>query len=245
MRYSKSFVAIAALLLLPISTTASAEHHKSMEKTSSSPNQKSGASNSTSDQQVVLFNWREMRSESVSVRDLLRGDITNGLNEFGQISNVVLNKDGTAAEFVTYDTSSLFFATTPDQTGFLPFSEVDLNAGASPRVINASIDRDGSSVGADELEVTADEAEYRLVSRIVESRLEFANGEYHEIEDVLIHPETGKLMYFVVAKDAGTLFSLDRRAVPAEQVRFRDGEFRTNLTFSEVEDMQPYDTTLL
>lgn len=62
---------------------------------------------------------------------------------------------------------------------------------------------------------------------------------------MLIHPETGAITHYVIGTAENAIFSEERRAVPASEVEFRNGEFRTDMTFEEIESRQPYDTGLL
>ncbi len=50
--------------------------------------------------------WSEMRQEAVKASEILRGNMTNGLNPVAQVKNLVLTEDGDRVEYVLYEATS-------------------------------------------------------------------------------------------------------------------------------------------
>ncbi len=190
--------------------------------------------------------WSDMRRETVRASELLRGDLTTGLNPVAKVGNLILNEQSDAIEYVLFTANRMPMPWDVYlEDGFVSFNAIDLQSGSDVGEIDVRMDTGEPVLGPEEITIAADEAQRRLVSRVLESRLELKGPALYEIEDLLIHPETGMITHFVIGSVEDALFSTDRRAAPAHAVGFRDGEFRTNLSFEEIQSLQPYDTGLL
>lgn len=200
----------------------------------------SAAAKSSKDQKEQ---WREMRQETVSAQALLRGEFNDGLNDIANTSDLVLNKDLTGVAYVVFRNQEPPFNMYIG-TGYVDFGDVRLD-NEDDGSVDATIDTNKKVRGPEDLVITKDEAKSRLVSYIVDEDLKFKDGSLHKIDDLLLSPKTGALMYFVVANTPDTVFSLERRAVPADHVHFQNGMFTSDLTFEQLENMQPYDIHFL
>ena len=185
----------------------------------------------------------EMRQETVRASDILRGDLTNGLNAVGQVKDLVLSKDASRVEYILFNTGRPY-AIQPGP-GYIAYEDVDLEKGSSFYGVDVRTDMQGQPRGPQELKITAEEADYRLASHITGEEILFGEGEEYEIEDILIKPDTGEITHFVIGTSPDAVFSEDRRAVPADHITVRNGRLAADLAFTDLEDMQPYAIILL
>lgn len=186
--------------------------------------------------------WRSMQDEYVELSELMSGDMSNGLRAVGDVEHVVLDENTSRVQYVVYEPERLPWDAYLT-SGYFSFQDIDLIRRIGDLTLRVENEIDAK--GPEELEITADEAEYRLASRVVDSRLETRGERFYEIEDLLINRNSGEVDYFVIGATENALFSDERRAVPADKVMFRNGEFRTTLTWSKIEKRQPYDPGLL
>jgi hypothetical protein len=186
--------------------------------------------------------WRTMQDEHVELSELMNGDLSNGLRALGQVEHVVLSDNASKVQYIVYEPDSLPWDAYASG-GYFEYQDVDLMRRLGD--VTLRIDANLDPKGPEELRITADEAEYRLASRVTDSRLETKGERFYEIEDLLINRDTGNVAYFVIGAEENALFSDERRAVPANRVTFRNGEFRTSMPWSAIEDRQPYDPGLL
>ena len=188
--------------------------------------------------------WAEMQEEVVSAEALLEADLHNGLNPIGTVDQVVLNEDGTAVQYLI---NNVRFPDVVYQyaDGFVSFDNVELTQDISE--INVLLEEDRQISGPEELKVTRSEANNRLVSNILNSLVSFQDGEERAVEDLLIDRETGEIRHFVISMEDDSLFSAERRAIPADKVTIEDdGSITASVDFSSVREMeQQYDPTYL
>jgi len=189
--------------------------------------------------------WAEMREEAIRATELMDGNYSNGLNPVAEIGNLVLNEDATAVEYIVYRSNTMPYELYVGD-GYTTFDAVELQTGDFNYGVDVRAENDADDVrGPDTLRISAEEAERRLVSTIIESPIRLGGGTIHEIEDMLIDPETGAVTHFVIGTDEGVLFSGERRAIRATQVEFENGEYSTDLKIAQIEQKQPYDPGLL
>lgn len=187
--------------------------------------------------------WSQMRSEAIPASEMLRGNVTNGLNAFAQVRHLIVDKGLSEIQYVLIEAPMMpwdFYV----EDGFVSFERVEPESGAFG-TIDLRIEGKAEPQAPSELEITANEAEYRLATRIIDSRLEVDGENFYQIEDLLVHPETGDVTHVVIGTAENTLFSNDRRTVPASAVAFENGEFRTDLSYERIEARQPYDPGFL
>jgi sporulation protein YlmC with PRC-barrel domain len=183
-----------------------------------------------------------MRDEVIEVSELMRADVSSGVNPLGRVEHIVLDSNSRSVQYVLFDHGWLPYYKYVNNSYFNyeDFELVRSFGNLTLRVTPGTEPR-----GPEELRITADEAEYRLVSRVTDSRLETKGERFFEIEDMLVDRDTGRITHFVIGSVEDSFFSPERRAVAADKVMFRNGEFRTTLSYAQIEGRQPYDPGLL
>lgn len=187
---------------------------------------------------------REMRQQAVRASEILRGNISNGLNPVGQTKNLVLDAAGNQLEYVIFEAENMPFEFYVNR-GFVNWGDVDLQSSSTIGGLDLRADIEDRPLGPDEIRITEDEADQRLVSKIIDSALYIGDEDTRRIEDLLIDPETGEVTHFVVGWDSDSLFSSTRRAIPASAVTFEDGLWQTGMPVAEINSSQPYNPSLL
>lgn len=109
--------------------------------------------------------WEKMRAEAVPASQILRGNVRSGLNPVAQVENLVLDKNGTSVQYIVFEADRVLFEYYIGG-GYVSYNAIDLESAASLGEIDVRIG-DEPVRGPEEIEITADEAEYRLVSRII------------------------------------------------------------------------------
>lgn len=190
--------------------------------------------------------WDAMREEVVSAEIISSADVYKGDQVIGEISKLVLNEDSSAVQYVLYEVRYPF-RDYPNEAGFSTFGAAQFNVLAGDSEVRVDFDAESLRQAPEELELTASEADHRLVSNVIGSQLYFAGGESLRIVDLLVDRDSGEILHYVVATDAESLFDLDRRAIPAETAEVDDGgTVRASMKLSEIRDLsQPYDTEFL
>ena len=159
---------------------------------------------------------RQAQNETVSAQRMMSGDVTNGFNMLGNVSDIVLNARGTAVEYVLYEVPFPYDVYTAED-GFVRWDNIEVERGVGSG-LDLRIDGEASAYAKEQLQLTRAEAGDRLVSRIVGSDLTFADGQMREIDDIQFDPESGMITNFVVEMDEDSLFDEDTRLVPAAMV---------------------------
>lgn len=182
--------------------------------------------------------WQKMSEQVVSADEILSGDVTNGFNPVGNVRNLILTQDGSKVEYILYEVPYLYSFYGSDD-GFVRFANVALERGIGWEM-QVRFD-DEASGGKEELKITASEADNRLVSRIMDERIEFAGEGSREVEDLLLDRKTGEIKFFVVQMNPDSLFNDEPRVVPADQVILAsDGSMTADLALDRIEGMQVY-----
>lgn len=102
------------------------------------------------------------------------------------------------------------------------------------------------SSAPEEFELTAAEADRRLVSRLIGERLHFPNEASREIEDMLIDRQTGAVTHWIVDMEDDSLFSAERRAIPVDRISIEEDEdLSTQIDLATLDDLQEYDPNFL
>lgn len=187
--------------------------------------------------------WSEMREQVVNAEDLLAGDVSNGLNPVGSITDLVLSEDGSRIEFLMMEVPYPyeFYG---GENGFVGFDRVDLQRGAG-LAVDAVIDIDEPVSPPEELTLTHTEAENRLVSRVIGKHVHFASEGSRPITDILIERDTGRVTHYVVEMAEDAIFSTERRAIPADEISIEEGTPSTEIELATIDDMQEYDSQFL
>ncbi|MCW8194167.1 hypothetical protein F6455_05155 [Proteobacteria bacterium 005FR1] len=196
-------------------------------------------------QQDMSKKWEEMRKEAISAKAILAGDIKSRFSGIGQVEYLILNETGDAVEYVIWDRPQPLSAVYLGQEGFLNFDAVDVEYSITGDV-NLIVEDAEVSLPRDELKITRSEADHRMVDKLIGSKIEFKDGTTREVEDILIHPETGKVTHYVVAMDPDDFFEQELRAVRVNEVEVSDeGNIRADLSVEEVEQQQDFDIDFL
>lgn len=174
---------------------------------------------------------------AVSAQTLLGADVRNVANPIGNVRDLILNEDRTAIEYVLYEVPypySLLDA----QNGFVAFDNIAIEAGAT-LASDLRID-DEAARGPEELNLNRREADHRLVSRILEDHVVFADGQQvREVEDILVDRESGKILGYVVNRNPDAWFNEEPLMVPPHEITIRsDGNVTTGAEFAALESLK-------
>lgn len=171
---------------------------------------------------------REMQSrndaamaESVSAERMMSGEVSRAFRSMGEVTDLILDPAGQKVEYILYETPTIA-RIYGGEDGFVRWDNITIERGIGSG-LDLRIDDEASAQAKDELTITRSQAGKRLVSDILEGELMFADGQRREVEDVLFNPETGMLTHFVTEMDADSLYTKDRRRIPASMVRYDEG----------------------
>lgn len=171
---------------------------------------------------------REMQSrndaamaESVSAERMMSGEVSRAFRSMGEVTDLILDPAGQKVEYILYETPTIA-RIYGGEDGFVRWDNITIERGIGSG-LDLRIDDEASAQAKDELTITRSQAGKRLVSDILEGELMFADGQRREVEDVLFNPETGMLTDFVTEMDADSLYTKDRRRIPASMVRYDEG----------------------
>lgn len=175
--------------------------------------------------------------DAVSAQTLLGADVRNVVNPIGNVRDLVLNEDRTAIEYVLYEVPypySLMDA----QNGFVAFDNLAIEAGAT-LATDLRID-DEAARGPEELTLDRREADHRMVSRILEDHVVFADGQQvREVEDILVDRKSGKILGYVVNRNPDAWFNEEPLMVPPHEITIRsDGNVTTGAEFAALESLK-------
>jgi hypothetical protein len=190
-----------------------------------------------------LQDWTQMHEQVVSVDRILRGDVSNGLNTFASVSDLVLTPDEKAVEYVLYETSYPY-TLIGSTDGFVSYDNVEIvNGGA----LHANlVIKDVNVVRApDTLKLTAAQAQDRLVTGLIGSKLYFSDGDSRKIKDMLIDRHSGKVMAYVIDLDPDAVFTGQPRAIPATDVSISNGRVSADVDLLQIEEMHEYNPSFL
>jgi sporulation protein YlmC with PRC-barrel domain len=197
----------------------------------------------SSDDHAGWQGWAKMNQEVVSADHMLRGEVSNGLNPFGNVVDLVLSPDDHQVQYV------LFRATYPftlygSRTGFVNFDNVEIT---NPGSLDADlVIKDISGVQKPEtLRLDASEAANRLVSRLLGTNIYFSDGGARKLEDVLINQDSGKVVAYVVDLDENSVFGSERRAIPSNDVKIDKGRISASIDLTALDAMKQYDPAYL
>src|SRR5690606_27154255 len=149
---------------------------------------------------------------------VLDSGITNGLNEFGQVRNVLLDENSKSVEYIFFETSETFNQTT-DGEGFVEIENVEFAPDVAIGEWEVIVEDTDAQRKPEELEVDRSEADHRLLSNLLDESIQFSDQQARAIDDILINPETGEIEYFTVEMDSGSFFGQQMRAIPASEVQ--------------------------
>jgi sporulation protein YlmC with PRC-barrel domain len=164
--------------------------------------------------------YEQAMNETVSAERMMSGDVTNGFNQLGDVRNLILDPTGQRIEYILYDVPYPWSFYGGDD-GFVRWDNVAIERGGYDG-LDLRIDDDAADYRKEQLELTRAEADGRMVDKILDGDMMFADREMRGIEDILFDPETGMVTHYVVEFDENSLFDEDTRLVPASMVRMDD-----------------------
>ena len=178
--------------------------------------------------------------ELMEASSVLDSGITNGLNEFGQIRNILLDESGKFVEYIFFETSETFSQTT-DGEGFVEIENVEFAPDIAVGEWEVIVEDTDAQRQPEELEVDRSEADHRLLSNLLDESIQFSDQQARAIDDILINPETGEIEYFTVEMDNESFFNQQMRAIPASEVEIgMAGEVTASVPLSEVDNNSKY-----
>jgi hypothetical protein len=179
---------------------------------------------------------RVTTEDVVSARELLGASVTDGFNHIGSVRDLILDDEGAAVQYVLYEIPYPYdrFG---GEDGFVAFDRMTLERGATYGT-RIRFDREENDDVPERLELTADEADQRLLTRVMREPVEFADDERLPLEDVLIDEKTGEITHYVVNMDPDALFAVDPRRIPAQNVSIEGGQLVSTAEFAALERLR-------
>lgn len=167
---------------------------------------------------------------AVSAEQMLGGDVHTVANPVGSVRDLILNERGTAVEYVLYEVPFPYALSGADN-GFVRFDNVAVENGATLDTV-LRID-DEAARGPQELTLERSEADHRMVSRLLDDAVAFADGRHiREVEDILVDRNSGEVVGFVVNRNPEAWFNDDPLIIPPHKVTIRpDGNVTTGAEF--------------
>lgn len=189
--------------------------------------------------------WSDMQAHLISADDILSADVTNGRNHIGEVTKLVLSADESRVQYILYDIP-FPYSFLMNEPGFTTFDSVAFDPAAGAGV-NVRFDSDSSVQAPEQLQLTAGQADNRLVGNLLDRSMYFSDGESREVRDMLIDRQTGEVAYWVVDMETASLFDLDRRAIPADMVSIDEGgTIKASVTVGDVDNIaQKYNPAFL
>jgi hypothetical protein len=183
-----------------------------------------------------------MRGEVVAAEDILGADVRSLGDPAGRVTDLVLSPNGEEVQYILYEGRypySLFGA----GNGFVAFDNVTFD---QARDFIVRFQPGAPAHRPEELRLTADAANHRLLSRLLNEPMAFPGGNSRQLEDILIDKDTGVVTHYVVETDPDSIFRAERRTVPASEVMIgEDGAVSATVQLAELHALQLYDQELL
>ncbi|MBN1240984.1 MAG: hypothetical protein JXB36_20970 [Gammaproteobacteria bacterium] len=199
----------------------------------------------SADAEPTMESWAKMRGEVVKAEELLGADVTNGFNPLGSVTDLVLTADGRQVQYVLYEAPypySVFGA----EDGFASYDNMEVEGGGASFDVVLRLEEEAAAQAPEALRVTRDQAEQRLVSRLIGEPMRFSGNAEREIEDILIDRDTGAVTHFVVETEENSVFRAQRRTVPADSVMIDEtGTVVASMQLAELDNIQDYEPALL
>jgi hypothetical protein len=187
----------------------------------------------------------EMRKEAVSARTLLSGDVKDRFNLIRRVSNLILDENSDRVKYVIWEVPYPYSGVYLGRNGFVEYDAIDLEHGVTGRN-NLVVEETESEPERGHLTIARSEARYCSLDHIIGSEIEFADGTERQVQDVLVHPETGKVTHYVVAMNPDDLWDGERRTIRADNVKLREeGQIQADLEIEELEEQQDFDSRFL
>lgn len=193
--------------------------------------------------QPGMEEWAAMAREVAPAATLIGSQVSNGVTPMGIVTDLVLSEDGSDVLYFVYDVPYPY-ALWGTEGGLVGFDEAVLERGVGAG-LEVRFDPEQAAQPPEDLDLSADEADTRLASRLLGGKLDFASGEQREITNLLIDRRTGAVRYYVIEADPAAVFRQRRRAVPAQRVDAEDGRVATLLRLDQLDELQHYDPALL
>lgn len=188
--------------------------------------------------------WTEMRREAVHATGLLDTEVTNRFNMLGDVRTMILTPNNQRLEYILYEVPypyNLYGA----EDGFVAFDNAELVQGDGLGDVRVQLAQE-NAMSPEQLNLSADQVDDRSVTRLIGESMRFENGQKREVEDLLIHPETGMVTHYVVQLDQEAIFAGERRTIPDNLVKITEqGQLRADVALSKIEDIQDFTPDLL
>lgn len=194
--------------------------------------------------QADFEDWMTMRAEVLNAQQLIGSDVSNGVTSMGMVSDLVLSPDGKKVQYLLFEVpypTSLW----DGDDGFVAFEDVVFEPGLGLDV-QVSFDPEESVRLPDQLELSVDELDRRLASRVLDRQIDFEGAAAVEIKNMFVDRETGDVTHYVVETDPAAIFRSERRTVPADRVVIgEDGGLAVELDLEALEGLQEFDQRVL
>lgn len=187
--------------------------------------------------------WTKMQQQVASVDSLLRGEVSNGLNPFAQVSDLVLSPNDARVQYVMYRAPypyQLYGA----ENGFVAYKDVNLTVGGN-WTPNLVVDTTGKLHGPAELDISGQQAQDRVWTRLEAKPMYFPSGATRPIDDMLIDRKTGDVKAWVVEMKDDAVFASDLRAIPADTISVAHGKVSTSMSLADASRNRQYDPAFL
>lgn len=212
-----TLLAAALALLAPAAVLAAPEESSAEQETSSG--------------------WQAQREKTVSAREIMDADVYRVATPLGNVRDLVLSEDGSRVEYVLYEIPYPY-ALHGAQHGYAAFENLAVEQGAGfERQLR--LDDDAEPQDPETLQIDRQEADNRLLSRILGDTVRFSGDETRPLEDVLIDRQSGRITGYVVSENPDAWFNEAPRVIPPQQVTIGEqGEVTAATEFAALERVQ-------
>lgn len=194
--------------------------------------------------QKDMREWNEMRKEAIPAEGVLAGKVKNFTNTIGRVEHLVLNEAKDDIEYVIFEVPYPYSFYTGED-GYLNYDSLDVEHDVTGG-INLVVKDADVTYPPDKLKLTKTQVDDRMVSRLIGSEMTFSDGSQREVQDLLIHPKTGKVTHFVIEMKPDAVFSEEPRTVRAKNVSIGEkGKITADVSLAEVKKNQDYDADFL
>lgn len=196
-----------------------------------------GESTTTEETEQTSSQSADIQQETVSAQELMESDVRNLANPIGDVRDLVLNSDSTAVQYVLYEVPYPYTLFNNADNGFVAYDNVAVEPGAGYENV-LRIDDEASQKAPEELTLERDQVDHRLVSRLLDDTVEFADGTTRRIEDILIDRQTGEIKGYVVNRNPDAWFNDEPAVVPPDEVKVGEqGDITTTAEFAALESL--------
>lgn len=191
---------------------------------------------------MAYDSWKKLRERTVSASDLMHADVRSGPPLLGQplgkVRDLVLDEAATSVEYVLYEVPypySLYGAA----NGFVAFDAAKIDDSGVGFGVEIRFERESDARAPEELTLNRAQADRRLVSKLMDERVAFADDQTREIEDVLIDRKTGKVTSLIVNENPEAFFNDRPLRLPLERVSIgENGALTAGVQLSSLEAIE-------